>query len=180
MIKAIYIFLAIAVLAALASVLIGGNSEENISACTMDAMMCPDGSYVGRTGLNCEFVCPVGSEADNKSDLIQVATPAAETVVTSPLVISGQARGYWFFEGSFPVVLTNWDGLIIAEGVATAEGDWMTEEFVPFTSELKFVSPYKTGDQGFMKKGTLILEKDNPSGLPENDDALEIPVNFAE
>ena len=34
----------------------GGGSE--LIACTMDAMMCPDGSYVGRTGPNCEFVCP--------------------------------------------------------------------------------------------------------------------------
>jgi hypothetical protein len=28
-------------------------------ACTMDAMMCPDGSYVGRSGPKCEFVCPI-------------------------------------------------------------------------------------------------------------------------
>ncbi|MCR4281374.1 MAG: hypothetical protein NUV88_03530 [Candidatus Kaiserbacteria bacterium] len=27
-------------------------------ACTMDARLCPDGSYVGRTGPNCEFLCP--------------------------------------------------------------------------------------------------------------------------
>jgi hypothetical protein len=27
-------------------------------ACTMDAMQCPDGTSVGRTGPNCEFVCP--------------------------------------------------------------------------------------------------------------------------
>ncbi|MFA6257732.1 MAG: hypothetical protein WC671_01825 [Candidatus Paceibacterota bacterium] len=27
-------------------------------ACTADAKQCPDGSYVGRTGPNCEFVCP--------------------------------------------------------------------------------------------------------------------------
>lgn len=27
-------------------------------ACTADAMQCPDGSYVGRSGPNCEFVCP--------------------------------------------------------------------------------------------------------------------------
>ena len=28
-------------------------------ACTMEAKLCPDGSYVGRTGLNCEFApCP--------------------------------------------------------------------------------------------------------------------------
>lgn len=27
-------------------------------ACTMDAKQCPDGSYVGRTGPKCEFICP--------------------------------------------------------------------------------------------------------------------------
>ena len=27
-------------------------------ACTMEAKLCPDGSYVGRTGPNCEFLCP--------------------------------------------------------------------------------------------------------------------------
>lgn len=26
--------------------------------CTMDAMQCPDGSWTGRSGPNCEFVCP--------------------------------------------------------------------------------------------------------------------------
>lgn len=26
--------------------------------CTADAMMCPDGTYVGRSGPNCEFKCP--------------------------------------------------------------------------------------------------------------------------
>ncbi|MBI2030897.1 hypothetical protein HYT05_04715, partial [Candidatus Kaiserbacteria bacterium] len=30
-------------------------------ACTLDALMCPDGSYVGRTGPNCSFAaCPIG------------------------------------------------------------------------------------------------------------------------
>ncbi|MDO8548499.1 MAG: hypothetical protein Q7R71_02400, partial [bacterium] len=27
-------------------------------ACTADAMQCPDGSWVGRSGPNCEFACP--------------------------------------------------------------------------------------------------------------------------
>lgn len=27
-------------------------------ACTQDAMQCPDGSWVGRSGPQCEFVCP--------------------------------------------------------------------------------------------------------------------------
>jgi len=32
--------------------------EDKPVACTMDAMMCSDGSYVGRSGPRCEFVCP--------------------------------------------------------------------------------------------------------------------------
>lgn len=28
------------------------------SVCTMDAMQCPDGSWSGRSGPECEFVCP--------------------------------------------------------------------------------------------------------------------------
>lgn len=34
------------------------NPSNSPVACTMDARQCPDGSYVGRTGPNCEFVCP--------------------------------------------------------------------------------------------------------------------------
>ena len=55
--------------------------------------------------------------------------------------------------------------------VATAQDEWMTEEFVPFTSTLEFDQP--TG-----KKGTLIFHKDNPSGLEELEDSLEVPVRF--
>ncbi len=36
---------------------IPGNLGGDAIVCTMDAMMCPDGKYVGRTGPNCEFVC---------------------------------------------------------------------------------------------------------------------------
>lgn len=116
----------------------------------------------------------VGNELE-KADLIRLDTPRPNQVVSSPLVIRGQARGYWFFEASFPVVLTNWDGLIIAEGIATAQSEWMTEEFVPFEATLEFI----VDENSYSNKGTLILRKDNPSGLPEYDDALEIPVVFA-
>lgn len=40
-------------------------------ACTMEAKLCPDGSYVGRTGPNCQFAaCPSASSAalDSVSD----------------------------------------------------------------------------------------------------------------
>ncbi|MEK7635345.1 MAG: Gmad2 immunoglobulin-like domain-containing protein [Patescibacteria group bacterium] len=123
-----------------------------------------------RDGDN-NFTENIGNELD-KSDLIRLDTPRPNQVVKSPLTISGQARGVWFFEASFPVFLVDWDGRIIAQGIATAEEDWMTENFVPFTAILEF-----TPDENvYSNRGALILRKDNPSGLPEHDDALEIPV----
>lgn len=114
------------------------------------------------------------------ADRIRVHAPSDNDVVRSPLTVEGEARGMWFFEGSFPVVLVDWDGLIIAEGNAEADGEWMTEEFVPFAAELTFDDPYEEGDPDFMQNGTLILQRANPSGLPENDAALEVPVRFAQ
>ncbi|MCK4892085.1 MAG: hypothetical protein KAS78_05440, partial [Candidatus Pacebacteria bacterium] len=55
-----------------------------------------------------------------------------------------------------------------------AQGEWMTEEFVPFIAEIKFEVPK------YKNNGTLILQKNNPPGLPGPDDALEIPVFFEE
>lgn len=114
------------------------------------------------------------SPMTGKENLIRVTSPLPNSTISSPLVITGTARGYWFFEASFPVYLTDWDGKIIAEGFATAQDDWMTTEFVPFKATLT----YKTSDISgqYSNRGTLILKKDNPSGLPENDDALEFQV----
>jgi hypothetical protein len=140
------------------------NNEGQI-VCTMETKQCSDGSYVGRVAPECDFaLCP-------KEDLIQVESPQANNTVSSPLMIKGKARGYWFFEASFPIKLYDDNGESLAMTIAQAQGDWMTEEFVPFTAELKFENP-KT------EKGMLVLEKDNPSGLPENADELKIPVLF--
>ena len=117
------------------------------------------------------FTENIGNELE-KQDLIRLNTPRPNQKITSPLTIEGEARGNWFFEGDFPIVLTNWDGLIIAEGYATAQGDWMTEAFVKFKGELKFTKPE------YKNNGALILQKDNASGLPEYDDALELPIYF--
>lgn len=112
---------------------------------------------------------------DDKSGLIRVNSPKPNEIIKSPLVVTGEARGSWFFEASFPVILTDWDGKMVAQGVAQAQSDWMTADFVPYEAKLIFtVSP-----SVYNRKGTLILKKDNPSGLPANDASLEIPVFFA-
>ncbi|MDO8686902.1 MAG: hypothetical protein Q7K11_01705 [Candidatus Berkelbacteria bacterium] len=51
-------------------------SPETPRACTDEAMVCPDGSAVGRTGPNCEFAaCP----STNKSDTTREPSGSAET-----------------------------------------------------------------------------------------------------
>jgi hypothetical protein len=41
-----------------------GDNNANV-ACTLDAKLCPDGSYVGREGPNCEFrACPNSDSTD--------------------------------------------------------------------------------------------------------------------
>lgn len=107
----------------------------------------------------------------NTADLIHVNRPGKNELVTSPLTISGQARGTWYFEASFPVILISGNGDTLAVKPAQAQGEWMTADFVPFTLTLDFAAPATPG-------GTLILKKDNPSGLPEHDAELRIPVRF--
>jgi hypothetical protein len=116
------------------------------------------------------FTEDIGNEIE-KSDLIRINTPRPNYSIASPLLIEGEARGYWFFEATFPIKLLDGDGNVIAQHYAQAQDEWMTEDFVPFTAELNFISPDT-------KKGTLVLEKDNPSGLPEHADELRIPVSF--
>jgi len=112
------------------------------------------------------------------TNVIRLVSPQPGEVITAPLTLRGEARGNWFFEASFPVTLTNWNGLIIAEGIATARGEWMTTDFVPFEAILEYERPNDIGD--FSRRGSLILQKDNPSGLPEHDDALEFTIFFWE
>ena len=33
-------------------------TPSELVVCTQDAMQCPDGSWVARSGPKCEFVCP--------------------------------------------------------------------------------------------------------------------------
>jgi hypothetical protein len=114
---------------------------------------------------------PTGSPA-TISSTIRITSPSNVDRITSPLIVMGEARGSWYFEGSFPVELRDAKGDILARGAAVAEGEWATENFVPFRLSLDFPP------QAIETKGTLILRKDNPSGLPQNAESISIPVTF--
>ena len=114
----------------------------------------------------------VRPDGNCRDDFIVVESPKPGAVITSPLEIRGRARGTWFFEGDFPLILKDRKGRVIGKSYVTARGEWMTKEFVPFEGQITFKKP-TTGPRGI-----LVFKKDNPTDRPEFDDALELPVNF--
>lgn len=118
------------------------------------------------------FVEDIGNELE-KSDLIRIDNPRPNQTIESPFLVKGQARGYWFFEADFPVKLFDDNGFLLGIKPAQALGEWMTEDFVPFEVAFPFAAPSTP-------KGKLVLEKDNPSGMPEHADELIVPVCFEE
>lgn len=110
-------------------------------------------------------------EIKEHKDIIVVFSPEPFQKIKSPLIIKGKARGFWFFEGDFPVILVDEKNNVIINGIAKAESDWMRDGFVKFSAVLKF-------KKSKARKGYLILKKDNPSEKKQLDDMLVIPVYF--
>lgn len=260
-----------------------GLGGEDTIACTMEAKMCPDGSYVGRSGPKCEFTeCPKAETPEGKvaslnqrilnngvyitplevsedsrcpedvqcvwagrvllkarlerndvtkevifsnsvvfegktttladvrpnnntkkpinqsdyrftfivsggastieqngkityinatSNNIVVDLPFPGAVTGKEFSVTGKARGTWYFEASFPIEVVDMDGKLITVGIAQAQDEWMTENFVPFIAPIR-IPPGYTGP------ATLVLRKDNPSGLPEHDASISFPITI--
>lgn len=117
------------------------------------------------------FIQDIGNELELQN-IIRVFYPRPADIISSPLVITGEARGNWYFEGDFPIRLLNANDKEIGSALGTAQGEWMTENFVPFRATLEFDTPILS------TKGILVFEKSNPSGLSENDNSLRIPIKF--
>ncbi len=94
--------------------------------------------------------------------------PSGVTVLPQ-FKVFGQARGPWYFEASFPVEVVSADGKRLAMTPAQAQGEWMTESFVPFIATVQITESYSG-------PATLILHKDNPSGEASRDASVEIPI----
>jgi hypothetical protein len=130
------------------------------------------------TPPNAPVTAPVTTTPDTPknpmvTENVTLNVPESGQEITSPLSIEGSARGSWYFEASFPVELQDANGNLIASTAAQAQGDWMTEEFVPFRATLDFSAPGT-------ETGFLVLKKDNPSGLPANDAEVKVPVKFGQ
>ncbi|MFA6080111.1 MAG: Gmad2 immunoglobulin-like domain-containing protein [Candidatus Gracilibacteria bacterium] len=109
---------------------------------------------------------------ETASSMIEVTAPLPNSTLTSPMTLMGRARGPWYFEASFPIELRDANNVLITTVVAQAQGEWMTEDFVPFTATLTFPAQ-PAGSQGM-----LVFKNDNPSGEPQNSMMFDVPVQF--
>lgn len=105
------------------------------------------------------------------ADQIVVDEPDPQEVVSFPLTVRGEARGFWFFEATAPVYVVDASGIIVGTGFITAEGDWMTEDLVPFSGTVRL-----TRAQDARGALTLVFERHNASGLPEHEASVKIPI----
>ena len=128
--------------------------------------------FLGLLSFVVNYSEPEKNESE-KQDLIKVSNPRPNQAIESPLFVQGEARGFWFFEASFPIKLFDENNFLLGIKPAQTLSEWMTEDFVPFEATFPFAVPSTL-------KGEFVLEKDNPSGLPENADELIIPVSFKE
>lgn len=119
-----------------------------------------------------EIATEAPAEGSGTDMNVLISQPQSGQLITSPLLVQGKISGTWFFEASLPIKLVDGQGNILAEGYGLAEGDWMTEEPVFFSGVLDFSVPID------LESGYLVISKDNPSDLPENDGAVRMPVRF--
>jgi len=100
---------------------------------------------------------------------VTLNSPSRNAEVGHSFSVIGQAPGPWFFEAQFPLMVKDRQGNAVGHATAQAQGDWQTEDMVDFSTTMQI-------DAIFHGPATLVLMKDNPSGLPEHDDAVEVPI----
>lgn len=109
-------------------------------------------------------------ETEVKKSEARIFAPEAGALIASPLTVKGEAPGSWFFEATLRLRLVDDKGNIISSSWAQAGSDWMTENYVPYEGFLEFETE--------AEKGELLVLNDNPSGLPEYEVFVKIPVRF--
>jgi uncharacterized membrane protein YgcG len=120
-----------------------------------------------RTAGNQYAVSPdyeVAPIVDNNS--IIITTPKNGDQISVPIEIAGQAKGYWFNQGLFPVQIYDTERNLVATTYAIAMGDWtQPEAFVPFKAQIDSYdnAPQKKAGHIVFKKGNLV------SGLADNE-----------
>lgn len=133
------------------------------------AIVCQESRWI-RVAFPVVASAPTSSIRQAREGNIEVDSPQANSRASSPISVSGKARGRWFLEGVFPVSLVQEDGRVLATTSAHAKGDWMTEEFVEFTATISYPKPS-------MDRGTLLFKQADAQGKGAGE-TYPVPVRF--
>lgn len=114
---------------------------------------------------------PAAMKTDDGS--IAISTPQNGAILVPPFTILGQAKGYWFNQGLFPVTIYDTDKKVVMKTYAIAQADWnQVDAMVPFKVT---VDGYDT--QPTKKQGHIVFKKANTaSGV--NDSEYLVVVEF--
>ena len=112
---------------------------------------------------------PVASSTSPLAARVAVTSPKANATVGKTFVVSGSAPGPWYFEASFPIKIVDANNKCLGQAIAQAQGEWMTTDQVTFTATVTLTGSYSG-------PAAVVLMRDNPSGMPENDDSVSIPI----
>ncbi len=104
-----------------------------------------------------------------------VFQPQAQQKILPPLTITGQARGYWFYNNEFPVIVYDSTDTAIAYGVAKTTADTNTKEFLPFTAVIEEYTflPAK-------KRGYILFQRSTGDIQQGRQNTARVPIQFAE
>lgn len=151
-------------------------NDKKAVECPSDIQYCPNGNYVLRTGKDCEFSSC--NEIVGIEDEFIVFSPKLNYSISSPVEISGKARGSWFFEATFPVEIYDENDNLLGSSFGQfisnpdkKDSTWMTNDFVEFGGEIDF-------KESNSKSGYIIFKKDNPSGNLNSEESFKLPVQF--
>ncbi len=120
----------------------------------------------------CSRPAPEAPAAPVVVPTIEVSAPLGGAIVTSPLRVIGTAPNTWYFEAVFSAELRDARGMLIAEGPAQAQGDWMQSGQVPFVAQLRFAVPVQTD-------AVIVLTEDTTGADHATGRELRIPVILA-
>lgn len=81
----------------------------------------------------------------------------------------GSIKGGYFFEGNIRIIILDADKNVLKESNGIAKSEWMTEGPVDFEGNIDFTGMSSTS-------GYFRIANDNPSGDPENDKFIDIPI----
>lgn len=109
------------------------NNNENDIVCTMEAKECPDGSYVGRSGPNCQFApCPElkssMTEAEARAMAEQTCIKGGESL--TPGTYNAKSKN-WSFQANLNTVKQDCSpACVLSEETKQAELKWNCTGFV--------------------------------------------------